>query len=169
MTGYGNDVIVADEGAVNVIYREVNGDAHDLILGFGNDDKIMLDGAAQWGLEKHADGELMWAPESGLVEVDETTEAVSISLGATFVHGDLAKEDSLTLLALNSRLDLVQMKMGESLLILAKDVSNDAAVLLYYTESEGNHEINAGEVTLLAAFVDGIPTMEQIKLVALPD
>ncbi|WP_170976896.1 DUF4214 domain-containing protein [Massilia sp. HP4] len=165
-TGYYNDVIIADEGAVNVVYRVASHGGHDLILGFDVNDKITLGGMLEIALEKQSDGELTWAPESGLVEVDDTVEAVSISLGATFVYDDLAKEDSLTLLALNSRLDLQKMEAGESLLILAKDASNDAAVLLYYSESDGNHEINVNEVTLLAAFADGIPTTEQITLVA---
>ncbi|WP_208279233.1 DUF4214 domain-containing protein [Massilia oculi] len=169
VTGYNADVVIADEGAVNVVYNDVNISAQDLILGFGVDDRITLGGDAQLGLEKHANGKLEWAAEGDVVEILEMTEAASIALDATFVVDHLAQEGSLTLEALNGRLNLETMKAGDSLLILAKDASSDAAILLYYTEQDGNGEINADEATLLAAFVDGVPTMEQITLVGLPD
>ncbi|MDY0962219.1 DUF4214 domain-containing protein [Massilia sp. CFBP9026] len=165
ITGKSNDVIIADDGAVNVQYRSLEANGADLILGFGADDRITISHSIASIVEKQPNGKLDWAAQGDVAVVTPTTEAVPIAIQGRFVYQELGISGSDTLNMLNARIDLTQLASGESLLILAKDEPHDSAVLLSFTDNDGNHEIDAGELTVLAAFNDGVPTTEQIFLV----
>lgn len=136
-TGARSDVIVADEGTVNVFYSRVQANAGDLILGFGNDDRITISQQAASMLEKNFNDKLDWAAQADIAVATATTEAVSISIDGPFLFPELNDSYSDTLNMLNARIDLEQLGAGESLLILAKNELDGAAVLLFYTDSDG--------------------------------
>ena len=169
-TGSGHDVVVAAGGAVRLKVDAADSAAQDLVIGFDADDRVVLGTDFTLALAHDSQGDLVWAPFSqGMPTPDATIGAVHIGTLGILGSNDLDTPDSATLETLNVSIDASGMQAGDNLLILARDMNSYGGALYYYSEANGNGQIDAGEVQVIALFTDGMPEMDQIELVGLPD
>jgi len=168
-TGRAQDAVFAGSGSVELHYGYLESDAQDLVIGFGQDDSIKLFGDVAKYVFKDNLNEINW--KSGeLVSMDDTTEGIYIETTGPIASGELFKEGSATLQTLNDHLIMTPTQY-DTALILVHDVSEfgKGGALLHYTALNENGKIDAGEVSLIAMFSDGVPEMNQITLVGLLD
>ncbi|WP_137175629.1 DUF4214 domain-containing protein [Massilia sp. HP4] len=169
-TGFGHDVVAAAGGPVRLKVESAASAAQDLVIGFGTDDRVVLGTDFALALEHDSQGDLVWAPYStGMLTPDAAIGAVYIETFGILGSNDLDQLGSPTLGTLGTRIDASEMAAGGKLLILAKDMNGTGGALYYYSEVDGNGLIDAGEVSVIALFTDGMPEMQQIELVGLPD
>ncbi|MDT1837800.1 hypothetical protein FPK49_25700, partial [Acinetobacter baumannii] len=81
---------------------------------------------------------------------DATIGAVHIGTLGILGSNDLDTPDSATLETLNVSIDASGMQAGDNLLILARDMNSYGGALYYYSEANGNGQIDAGEVQVIA-------------------
>ncbi len=142
-TGTGRDVVDAGGGALTIQYALGNSKAQDLIFNFGTDDRI----------EFHYDGNV-------------EPETLTIQALGPLSTAELSYENSPTMSTLKLELDGVVVGAGGAL-VMVRDGDNDAAMLLYYNDKDGNALADANEITLLATFSEGVPGFPQIDLIGM--
>lgn len=142
-TGTGRDVVDADGGALTIQYAKGNNNAQDVIFNFGADDRI----------EFHFDGNV--EPETLTIEALGPLSTAELSYNNTTTMSNL-------------KLELDNVVVGAAgALVLVRDGGNDAAMLLYYNDKDGNALADASEITLLATFSEGVPGFQQIDLIGM--
>ncbi|MDY0978185.1 DUF4214 domain-containing protein [Massilia sp. CFBP9012] len=160
-TGTQQDVILAGGGVqMDIRYGRIDSSAQDMLIGFGGDDQLLFQGVAETTIDKDQNGALDWA-WSGTLEAHH--EGIAIDIDGVIVTSELDNDDSATLATLRA-LD-VTMLTKRDLVILARDTAADSAILLHYSDSDGNGVINGGEVQVIATFFDGVPLMDEINVV----
>lgn len=161
-TGGGQDVVVDNGATLTIVVEKIDAGAADLILGFDSgNDKLALEGAAGSTIDDNADGKLSW---SASATVDAAAEAVAVNVSGQIVLGAAAGL-SQTLASLNEALEVGALASGEDLLILATDAAGSGAALFLYVNKDDDDQIDADELTQLAAFADGAPGQDDIVLV----
>lgn len=164
ITGDGYDAVLAGHGTVDLHYARLDLATQDLIVRFGYDDHISLAGHAGAQVDKDASGVIDWKTGAQVV-VNAATEGVYMETLGGFVSDELNLAGSATLLNLNLHLDVTGAIQGDSALILVKELSGRGGALLQYVSANDNGVVDAGEVTLVAVFTQGVPDIAQITLV----
>ena len=160
-TGTQQDVILAGGGVqMDIRYGRIDSSAQDMLIGFGGDDQLLFQGVAEATIDKDQSGALDWA-WSGTLEAHH--EGIAIDIDGVIVTSELDNDDSATLATLRA-LDVTVLTKRD-LVILARDTAADSAILLHYSDSDGNGVINGGEVQVIATFFDGVPLMDEINVI----
>ena len=164
-TGGGQDVVVDIDATLALEVGAIDG-AADLILGFdAGDDSIALEGEASAAIDDNADGKIAWtAAATAKTAVGASDEAVAITVASAIAVGG-AEALAQTVATLNGALDVSEIAADDDLLILAKDESGSGAILFQYLNKDGNGQIDAAELSPIAAFADGAPDQSDIVLV----
>lgn len=166
-TGGGNDVIVDHGSKLTIAYSNFDDSAHDIILGFDQEDDVFaFEGSAAAMLDKGAkNGDLDWVANApGAILAD--TEAVYVTVKDMMVFGSQWGGNT-TASTLRGVLDVSAIAKGDSLLILADDTAGNGGALLLYTNRDDNGVIDAGDLTTVAMFGDGVAGHADIHLVGL--
>jgi hypothetical protein len=166
MTGGGKDVVSDNGGTLTVAYDAFEASAQDLVLGFDSgNDVIELEGQAAGLVDKNGDQQIEWATATnGKAVVTATTEAVEITAYGLMSTGTSPYEVTQTLDTLNSGIDLSGMTPGDHLLILATN-GTTAGALYYLQDANSNGQIDAGELTVVDVFSDGVAHAVDVTLV----
>ena len=160
ITGMAQDVVVASETSIDLLYGRIDSSAQDLLFGFGGDDLLMFTDAAETAIDKNQNGVIDWAR---LRPLEANDEGIVIDIDGALATGELGNDASATLATLR-KLD-VQVLAKHELLILARDADAGSAMLLHYSDADGNGIINGGEVEVVATFVNGIPVEDEIVVI----
>jgi hypothetical protein len=156
-TGGGNDLVLADRGAVILSYDALDNSAQDLVIGFGADDKVKLGGDLRAFIDRDGNG-IDWAEGN---EIGMDTEAVQVTLPGYFTVGDGADMTDI-LFVLNDQINVNNVGLEQHLLILAQGLSGGESVLFAYENKDGGL-ISANELTTIATFSNGALTSGQIE------
>ncbi|MDY0962218.1 DUF4214 domain-containing protein [Massilia sp. CFBP9026] len=160
-TGTQQDVILASGGVqMDIRYGHIDSSAQDMLIGFGGDDQLLFQGVAETTIDKNQNGMIDWAL-SGTLEAHH--EGIAIDIEGVIVTSELDNDDSATLQTLRA-LD-VQVLATRDLVILARDTAAESAILLHYSDSDGNGIINGGEVQVIATFFDNVPLTDEINVI----
>lgn len=160
--------VTTGTSTVRLIYNALNSGGQDLVLGFGDDDRIELGDQLGFAIARTNDDKIVWKQGPGLVQADGDTRAVYLETNGILSSSDILDANSATLDTLRDRLDVSGVGLDDGLLILARDVNGSGGALYFFIEIVANGEIDAGELEVIALFADGMPTMDQIALVGLP-
>ena len=174
-TGGGHDVIVDDGATVHLDYTVFDSASSDLVIGFDSgSDTVNFKGGAGLALDENNDGKIFWAPVNDGVKtfVEPVHEGIEIQIGSAFSTRELSIPGSAALASLNEALDLtiidgvLQQDLEHmDFLILAHDLDGTGGALLYFQNLNDNAKIEAGEISLIAVFTEGMPSLDDIHVV----
>ena len=143
-TGGRKDVIDAAGGDVTIRYGKLDSKAQDLVFHFGAGDRIAF---AYEGFVKP--GVLAFQAQGRLAT------------------NELPYTGTATMATLKYELDGLVVNKGGVLLLVQDELDDHAGMLLHYTDADGDLLATPDEITLIATFVDGLPTFDQIDLVGM--
>ncbi|WP_137175803.1 calcium-binding protein [Massilia sp. HP4] len=171
VTGSGNDVVLSKSGALTVVYAGIDAGAEDLILDFDPaKDRIGLAGDLRAAVDDNGDGFDWLGGSGGQLVVGAGIDAVEVTLiDPAAVVSSAASLQQQTLDTLNGALDVSELARGGDILILARHAGHGgSAALLYFRAQDDHGVIDADELTFIATFNGGAPTMGDLELVAVP-
>lgn len=167
-TGSGHDVVLDHGGTLTIAYSTFNGDASDLIVGFDKrHDTIALDGELAHAVDADGNGTIEWLADSAAGVATATTESVHVTIDKTVTSSASSNGDMVAVL--NDVLDLTNVKVDGSLLLLVNSTLGDTGAALFsYRDIDGNKIIDAADLTLIAMFAGGSPVASDIVIVGSP-
>jgi len=166
VTGAGHDAVIGSGQGMNIGYSTFGPDAGDLVFGFASfTDTISFTGEAASKIDRSADSKITVSKiVDGKAFVVDGDEAVSIVVTTNIMAGNKADME-VTAAALRDYIDF--SASHRDLLILATD-GNNAGALFHYSPNGDNNQIDADELSMVAMFFNGAPTMDDIEIVGRP-
>lgn len=163
-TGAGKDVVFAISSSVTVSYQDFQQSSEDLVLNFGSDDLISIEGVAARAIDDNGNGRIDWWWEDYQVSIDSGYEGVCVLVDDLVLAG--SEMDMMqTAETLNRVVDVSGINAGDEMLILARDLSGKAGALLQFVNGNNDGFIDASELTMIAMFTGGLPGQGDIVLV----